>query len=68
MLQLVFYSQEIGRIQRRLPERLHVVPGTGLTETYRPGDVDAFFRTAQRQFAAHLESPPAEVRGVRSCK
>ena len=61
VLQLVFYSQEIGRIQGRLPERLHVVPGTGVVETYRPGDFDAFFRTAQRRLAAHLESPPAEL-------
>ncbi len=59
VLQLVFYSQEIGRIQGRLPERLHVVPGTGVVETYRPGDFDAFFRNAQRRLAAHLESPPA---------
>jgi predicted RecB family nuclease len=57
VLQLVFYSQEIGRIQGRLPERLHVVPGTGVVETYRPGDFDAFFRTAQRRLAAHLASP-----------
>jgi uncharacterized protein len=61
VLQLVFYSQEIGHIQGRLPERLHVVPGTGLVETYRPGDFDAFFRTAQRRLAAHLASPPADL-------
>jgi predicted RecB family nuclease len=58
VLQLVFYSQEIGRIQGRLPERLHVVPGTGEVETHRPADFDAFFRTAQRRLAAHLEAPP----------
>ena len=58
VLQLVFYSQEIAEIQGRLPERLHVVPGTGVVETYRPADFDAFFRTAQRRLAAHLESPP----------
>ena len=61
VLQLVFYSQEIGRIQGRLPERLHVVPGTGVSETYRPGDFDAFFRTAQRRLAAHLESSPSNL-------
>jgi predicted RecB family nuclease len=61
VLQLVFYSQEIGRIQGRLPERLHVVPGTGVVETYRPADFDAFFRTAQRRLRAHLESPPPRL-------
>ena len=38
-------------IQGRLPERLHVVLGTSDVETYRPGDVDAFLRTAQRRLA-----------------
>ena len=61
VLQLVFYSQEIGRIQGRLPARLHIVPGTGVTETYRPGDFDAFFRMAQRRLQEHLESPPANL-------
>jgi uncharacterized protein len=61
VLQLVFYSQEIGRIQGRLPERLHIVPGIGVIETRRPGDFDAFFRTAQRRLAAHLESPPPDL-------
>jgi predicted RecB family nuclease len=61
VLQLVFYSQEIGRIQGRLPERLHVVPGTGVVETYRPGDFDAFLRTAQRRLQQHLESPPPDL-------
>jgi predicted RecB family nuclease len=61
VLQLVFYSQEIGRIQGRLPERLHIVPGTGLVETYRPGDFDAFFRMAQRRLQQHLESPPPNL-------
>ena len=58
VLQLVFYSQEIGLIQGRLPEWLHVVPGTGVVETYRPADFDAFFRTAQQRLRTHLESPP----------
>jgi uncharacterized protein len=61
VLQLVFYSQEIGRIQGRLPERLYVVPGTGVVETYRPADFDAFFRIAQRRLQEHLESPPASL-------
>jgi predicted RecB family nuclease len=58
VLQLVFYSQELGRIQGRLPERLHVVPGTGVVETYRPADFDAFFRIAQQRLRVHLQSPP----------
>jgi predicted RecB family nuclease len=59
VLQLVFYSQEIARIQGRLPERLHVVPGTGVVETFRPADFDAFFRTAQRRLREHIDSNTA---------
>ncbi len=59
VLQLVFYSQEIGRIQGRLPERLHVVPGTGVVETHRPADFDAYLRIAQNRLRAHIDSPPA---------
>ena len=61
VLQLVFYSQQIGRVQGRLPERLHIVPGSGLVESYRPADFDAFFRRAQRRLQQHLESPPANL-------
>jgi uncharacterized protein len=58
VLQLVYYSQEIGRIQGRLPDHLRVVPGTGIVETYRPGDFDAFFRMAQARLARYLEEEP----------
>jgi uncharacterized protein len=57
VLQLVYYSQEIGRIQGRLPERLHIVPGTGITESFRPGDFDSFFRLAQGRLQEHLARP-----------
>ena len=35
VLQLCFYSEQVGRIQGRLPERMHVVLGTGERETFR---------------------------------
>src|SRR5436190_1811770 len=58
VLQLTFYSQEVERIQGRLPERLHVVPGTMIVETYRPGDFAAFLRTAQARLRAYLDQLP----------
>ena len=42
-----------------MPERLHVVPGTLIVETYRPGDFSAFLRTAQRRLRTYLDAPPA---------
>jgi predicted RecB family nuclease len=58
VLQLTSYSEEVARIQGRLPERLHVVPGTRIVETYRPGDFTAFLRTAQNRLRTYLAAPP----------
>jgi predicted RecB family nuclease len=51
VLQLTFYSHELERIQGRLPERMHVVLGTGDVETYRPAEFGAFFRRARGRLA-----------------
>ncbi len=59
VLQLAWYAGEIAAIQGRLPERLHVVLGTNETESYRPADVDAYLRVAQRRLRAHVADPPA---------
>jgi predicted RecB family nuclease len=58
VLQLTFYSQEVARIQGRLPERLYVVPGTGIVEPYRPADFSAFLRTAQARLRTYLAVVP----------
>jgi len=58
VLQLTLYSEEVARIQGRLPERLHVVPGTRIVETYRPGDFAAFLRTAQTRLRTYLDQLP----------
>ena len=58
VLQLAWYAGEIAAIQERLPERLHVVLGTGEVETYRPGDVEAYLRVAQRRLRTHVEQRP----------
>jgi predicted RecB family nuclease len=58
VLQLTFYSEEVARIQGWLPERLHVVPGTRIVESYRPGDFTAFLRTAQTRLRTYLGAPP----------
>jgi predicted RecB family nuclease len=58
VLQLAWYAGEIAAIQGRLPERLHVVLGTSEIESYRPADVDAYLRVAQRRLRAHVEQRP----------
>ena len=44
LLQLCFYAEQLGRIQGRLPEHVHVELGTGVRETFRTAEFIAFFR------------------------
>ena len=45
-----FYSHELGRIQGRLPERMHVVLGTGDARAFRPADFAAYYRRVRARF------------------
>jgi predicted RecB family nuclease len=58
VLQLCFYSQELGRIQGRLPERLHVVLGTRERESFRLADFDAYYRRVRGRFLDFLAREP----------
>src|ERR687892_790459 len=58
VLQLCFYSQELGRIQGRMPEWLHVVLGTGVRESFRLADFDAYYRRVRQRFLDFLAREP----------
>jgi len=58
VLQLTFYSHELARIQGHLPERMHVVLGTGVRETFRPADFGAYFRHARSRLLQAIERRP----------
>ena len=58
VLQLAWYAGEIAAIQGRPPERVHVVLGTTEVETYRPADVDAYLRVAQRRLRSQVAERP----------
>lgn len=58
VLQLAWYANEIAEVQGRMPERLHVVLGTGKTESFRPDDVAAYLRRAQERLRSHVEARP----------
>jgi uncharacterized protein len=58
VLQLCFYSEQLGRIQGRLPERFHVELGTGERETFRIADYAAYFRRARSRFLEALATEP----------
>jgi uncharacterized protein len=59
VLQLTFYSHELERIQGLLPERMRVVLGTGVTETFRPADFAAFHRRVRGRLEQAVRDRPA---------
>jgi uncharacterized protein len=59
LLQLAFYSEQVGRIQGRLPDRMHVVLGTNERASYRVRDFDAYYRRVRGRFLEWVADPPA---------
>jgi predicted RecB family nuclease len=57
VLQLCFYSEQIGRIQGRLPERMHIALGSGATESYRVLDFLAYYRRVRGRFLDAVHNP-----------
>jgi len=56
LLQLCFYAEQVGRIQGRLPERMHVAPGSGQPETFRTADYIAYYRRVRERFLTAVAS------------
>ena len=50
VLQLCFYTEQLARIQGRLPEAMHVVNGLGERETFAPDDYLAYYRRLKTRF------------------
>ncbi|HYI75924.1 MAG TPA: TM0106 family RecB-like putative nuclease, partial [Gaiellaceae bacterium] len=59
VIQLCFYAEQLGRIQGRLPEHVHVELGSGERETLRTADFIAFFRRSRERLLAALAADPA---------
>ncbi|MDP9280022.1 MAG: TM0106 family RecB-like putative nuclease [Gemmatimonadota bacterium] len=57
LLQLSFYSEELGRIQGHLPERMHVVLGTDDRESFRVADFIAYYRRVRARFLEFVANP-----------
>ncbi|MEK6275829.1 MAG: TM0106 family RecB-like putative nuclease [Actinomycetota bacterium] len=57
VLQLCFYSEQIGRVQGRLPERMHIALGSGETESYRVLDFLAYYRRVRGRFLDAVHNP-----------
>jgi predicted RecB family nuclease len=68
VLQLCFYTEQLARVQGRMPERMHVVTGLGERETFRPDDYDAYYRRLRRRFTHVVKQrPPTYPYPVEHC-
>lgn len=54
LLQLCFYTEQLGRLQRASPERMHVLLGDGSRRSLRYEDFAAYYRRVRERFGAML--------------
>jgi uncharacterized protein len=59
VLQLCFYTEQIARLQGRLPRAMHVVNGLGERETFRPDEYLAYYRRVRERFLAAVSGEHA---------
>jgi predicted RecB family nuclease len=56
VIQLCFYTEQLARIQRCWPKRMHVVNGLNERETFRPDDFLAYYHRLKRRFLDAVEN------------
>jgi len=56
VLQLLFYAEQVGRLQGSAVERVHVENGLGARETFRVVDFEAYYRRVRERYLAVLEA------------
>ena len=54
ILQLAFYTEQIGRLQGRMPREMHVVLGDGATKSFAYADFGAYVARVRRDFVETL--------------
>ena len=68
VLQLCFYTAQLGRLQGRAPTEMHVVLGSGEQKRFRYADFAAYYRAVRRRFLeAIAEGPPVYPYPVSHC-
>jgi predicted RecB family nuclease len=58
LLQMANYSEQLARLQGVRPERMHVVLGSGVTESFRVDDFAAYYRAVKARYEAAVIGPP----------
>ena len=55
VLQLCFYTEQLARVQGRVPDWMHVVTGLSERESFRPDDYFAYYRRLRARFLDAIE-------------
>ena len=58
ILQLCFYTEQLTRVTGREPAFMHVLLGSGLRDSFRPGDFMAYYRRVKQRFLEFAADPP----------
>jgi uncharacterized protein len=58
ILQLLFYNEQLARIQGREPEHIHVLLGNGERATFKPGEFAAYYRRVRSRLERFVADPP----------
>lgn len=56
IVQLAFYTEQVARIQGRMPDEMHIVLGTTERASFRYVDFAAYVRRVRSHFLEHLEN------------
>jgi uncharacterized protein len=59
ILQLCFYSEQLALLQRKEPEHIHVLLGSGEQQSFRPREFDAYARRVRRRLEEFVHDEPA---------
>ena len=69
ILQLLFYNEQLARIQGREPDQIHVLLGNGEQQSFRPQEFAAYYRRVRSRLERFVaDPPPTEPYPVDHCR
>src|SRR5688572_19259818 len=58
ILQLLFYNEQLARLQHHEPDRIHVLLGNGEQASFNPRDFAAYYRRVRSRLEQFVADPP----------
>ena len=58
ILQLLFYNEQLARLQGREPDAIHVLLGSGEQVSFRPDEFGAYYRHVRARLERFVADPP----------